>query len=277
MSKNSGSKLRFLLCWMGLLSALAAIQPAGGADNCPTAGDEIATDRPDVTNSSRVVPFGSLQAENGVDWTAGHGFAVHHQFDAIDGTNTRLRLGIAQCTEFLVDAPNYWRALNSSQPTGFSDVVVSFKRQLPAPLGFDLSATAGAGFPTGSTRISGHGYEPYIQFPWSHEIADGWGLAGMFTLFWFPSEPRQDPTFEPTLSLERALGPSADLFIEYVGDYSHERPSQVLDTGGAWRFTRTQQIDFHAGFGLNSSSVDHYFGVGYSLRLDGLFGGTNSP
>ena len=36
------------------------------ADSCPGIGDEIATDRPDVTNSSIVVPAGSLQIENGV-------------------------------------------------------------------------------------------------------------------------------------------------------------------------------------------------------------------
>jgi hypothetical protein len=36
---------------------------------------------------------------------------------------------------------------------------------------------------------------------------------------------KQNPTFEPTLSLERAFGPSADLFVEYVGDYDHhDRP-----------------------------------------------------
>jgi hypothetical protein len=33
------------------------------------------------------------------------------------------------------------------------------------------------------------------------------------------------------------------------------------------------------GFGLNSSTVDHYFGIGYSFRLDEFFGGPvgNSP
>src|ERR1700741_4383952 len=36
------------------------------ADRCPAAADEIATDRPDVTNSSVVVPSGSIQSENGV-------------------------------------------------------------------------------------------------------------------------------------------------------------------------------------------------------------------
>jgi len=40
---------------------------AAAADDCPTSKDEIATDRPDVTNSSLVVPTGSLQAENGVN------------------------------------------------------------------------------------------------------------------------------------------------------------------------------------------------------------------
>ena len=33
------------------------------SESCPTASDEIATDRPDVTNSSLVVPVGSFQSE----------------------------------------------------------------------------------------------------------------------------------------------------------------------------------------------------------------------
>jgi hypothetical protein len=268
MQNRSYTQLRFLLCWMLVLLPLAGgARIARGADGCPTAADEIATDRPDVTNSSLVVPLGSLQVENGVDWT------VRHGSNAIDGTNTRLRLGVAHCTEFLIDVPNYSGSLNGRQSSGFSNVVVSFKRQLPVPFGFDLSATAGAGFPSGSSNISGRGYQPYIQFPWSRSIAEGWGVTGMFTLVWFPSESIRNPTFEPTLSLEREFGSSADMFVEYVGDYDHQRPAQLLDGGGAWRFTKTQQLDFHVGVGLNSSTVDHYFGIGYSFRLDGLFGG----
>ena len=267
MLNRSDTHLRFLLCCMLLLSALAdCTSVARGAEGCPTAADEIATDRPDVTNSSLVVPRLSLQVENGVDWT------VRHGSNALNGTNTRLRLGVAHCTEFLIDIPNYFGSLNGSQPSGFSNLVVSFKRQLPVPLGFDLSATAGVSFPSGSSKISGHGYQPYIQFPWSHSIGEGWGVEGMFTLIWFPSESTRNPTFEPTLSVEREFGPSADMFVEYVGDYDHQRPAQLLDGGGTWRFTRAQQLDFHMGFGLNSSTVDHYFGIGYSFRLDGLFG-----
>jgi hypothetical protein len=241
---------------------------AFAANGCPTSVSEISADRPDVTNSSQVVPYGSLQAENGVDWTVREGSNV------VSGSETRLRLGIAQCTEVLADVPTYFYSLNGRASSGFSDFVVSIKRELSVPFGFHLSATGGLGFPSGSGRIASKGYEPYMQFPWSHEIGDGWEAAGMFTVTWFPSESAQNPTFETTLSLERALGSSADTFIEYVGDYDHQRPRQVVDMGGALRFTKTQQLDFHVGFGLNSNSVDHYFGIGYSFRLDDLFGGS---
>jgi hypothetical protein len=273
MFEKFRSASRLLLCGALVFAIVRSTRASCQADECPTDADEIATDRPDVTNSSVVVPFGSLQAENGIDWS------VRHVSNVLDGTTTRLRLGVAHCTEFLIDVPSYFESLNGSQSSGFSDVVASFKRQLPVPFGFDLSATAGLGFPSGSSEISGRGYQPYIQFPWSHEIGWGWGVGGMFTLTWFPSESARNPTFEPTLELERQIGNSADMFVEYVGDYDHERPSQVLDTGGAWRLTKTQQIDFHAGFGLNSRSVDHYFGIGYSIRFDSLFGGSarNSP
>jgi hypothetical protein len=76
------------------VAAAPALVLAGG---CPTSASEIATDRPDVTNSSLVVPAGSLQSENGINTTR-HG--LDKTFDA---TNSRLRLGIANCVEILVD------------------------------------------------------------------------------------------------------------------------------------------------------------------------------
>jgi hypothetical protein len=277
MTNKLCPSLRLLLGCTVVLSALvSSMRAASGGDACPTDANEIATDRPDITNSSLVVPLGSLQAENGLDWT------VRDGSNALDATNTRARFGIAQCTELLIDVPSYFGSFNGSQPSGFSNLVVSLKRQLPVPFGFDLSATGGLGFPTGAARVAGRGYQPYMQFPWSHGFTAGWELTGMFTLFWSPSESSQSLVFQPTLSLERALGRSADVFMEYVGDFDHQPPAHLLDGGGAWRFTKTQQIDVHIGVGLNRSSsalngvpAAQYFGIGYSFRLDGLFG--NAP
>ena len=55
------------------------------------------------------------------------------------------------------------RSTNASQSFGFSDVVVSFKRQLPLPFGFDLSATAGIGFSSGSSKAAAT--IPTFSFP----------------------------------------------------------------------------------------------------------------
>lgn len=55
------------------------------ADSCSSVKDEISTDRPDVTNSSLVVPAGSLQIDDGVNFSARDGDRF------VDGTNTRVR------------------------------------------------------------------------------------------------------------------------------------------------------------------------------------------
>src|SRR5438105_14798029 len=83
-----------------------AIVEASAAEYCPDTQSEIQTDRPDVTNSSFVVPNGSLQAENGINLTA------RRASRSIDGTNTRIRLGVASCIELLADLPDYFRSVH---------------------------------------------------------------------------------------------------------------------------------------------------------------------
>jgi outer membrane putative beta-barrel porin/alpha-amylase len=84
---------------------------------------------------------------------------------------------------------------------------VSAKRQFGLPPGdFNLSMTAGLALPTSAEKVSGRGYDPYIQIPWSRELSEPWSLSGMFTVTWFTSEPTQNPTFEQTFAVERLLG-----------------------------------------------------------------------
>jgi hypothetical protein len=145
---------------VSLLACVGAVSAA--AEGCPTAKDEIATDRPDVTNSSLVVPTGSLQSENGVNVSARDGARI------FDGTNSRLRLGIAPCLEVLVDAPNYFAVFSGEGDSGATDVAPAIKWQIsPIPGKVDLSIVVGAGLPTGTPSVAGRGVEPYVQLPWS--------------------------------------------------------------------------------------------------------------
>src|ERR1700738_2526462 len=241
------------------------------AESCPTTKNEISTDRPDVTNSSLVVPAGSLQIENGINSNARDGGRF------VDGTNTRLRAGIANCLEVLVDVPTYFANVRGPEGSGFSDVAPALKWQIsPIPGKVDLSAVFGVALPTGSAGIAGRGAQPYLQFPWSWELRGGWGLSGMLTEFIRPSDRTRLIT-EATFVIEKKVTERASLFVEYVGDYPENgSPSQLVNSGGVYRLSPNQQVDFHIALGLNHHAPSYIVGIGYSVRFDELFSAKRS-
>jgi hypothetical protein len=265
LERVSGRTLRIsLVLLFTVASAIGA-----RADGCPTATDEIATDRPDVTNSSVVVPLGSFQSENGVNLSSRNGSQI------IDGTNTRWRVGIASCLELLVDLPTYSTPVRGSGSSGFSDVSPAIKWQIsPTPGKFDSSVVVGVGLPTGTVDIAGRGAQPYLQTPWSWELNGGWGVSGMLTEFFRPSDAVIPRITEATFAIEKDVTDKTSLFVEYVGDYAERAsPSQLLNSGGLYRLSPTQQIDFHIAFGLDHNAPSYSVGVGYSFRFDGVFAG----
>jgi hypothetical protein len=98
--------------------------------------------------------------------------------------------------------------------------------------------------PTGASGISGHGYNPSVQFPRSREIGGGWSLSGMFAQFWFAGQ-KSNAISEAALSWSGQSVPTPICSVEYVGDYpNHHAPSQFINTGGAYRLTGAQQAIF---------------------------------
>jgi Putative MetA-pathway of phenol degradation len=259
---GSRSLRRFVLAAIVSLTAAQA-----RAESCPTPHDEMATDRPDVTNSSVVVPVGSFQSENGVDANGRDGGR------AIDGTNTRWRLGLAPCVEVLVDVPSYFASVKVPGASGWTDVAPAVKWQIsPVPGKIDLSMTVGAALPTGTFAIAGRGLQPYLQFPWSWQLRDGWSVGGMITEFFRPVDFSARQITETTFVIEKELTEKIAVFAEYVGDYPKDSgPSLQINSGAVYRLTPTQQIDFHVAVGLNHNAPSYIVGVGYSFRIDGLF------
>jgi hypothetical protein len=213
------------------------------------------------------VPVGSLQNENGMNISRQNGA------DMFDGTNSRWRLGIAPCLEVLADVPNYVGTFRGSGPSGFGDVTPAVKWQVsPIPGRFDISITAGAALPTGATAIAGPGVQPYLQFPWSIELGGGWAVNGMETNFFVPSSPTVKFSNQSPFVIEKEITERSFLFVEYIGDYAvHGGTSHLFNSGGGYRITDNQQIDFHIAFGLNGNAPTYIFGIGYSFRLDRLF------
>jgi hypothetical protein len=166
-----------------LAFSLAALAPLHG-QNQPTTADTlapIATDRPSVTNSSVVVPSGSVQAENGFLETNSQGQSI------VDGSETLLRFGVSTRTELRFTLPDYFYNLSAGggRGSGLGDLAVGVKEQLgPTPGGFNVSATLFLSLPTGANAVSSGGYDPGLQVAWSRGLSSKWTAAGMLSLYW---------------------------------------------------------------------------------------------
>jgi hypothetical protein len=249
---------------------LAGTVPLHGQDqpaNVDSAGP-IVTDRPAVTDSSVVVPPGSLQVENGFLETGSGGQSV------FDGPESLVRFGVTKRTELRFTVPDYFYNLNTSggPGTGFGDLAVGVKEQLgPTPGKFDVSVVLFLSFPTGATTVSSGGYDPGLQVPWSRALSANWTAAGMFSVYWPTQGRTRNVTGETTFLLDRQLTKPWDAFVEYAGDFPEVGgPRHLLHFGTALKITEQQQIDFHVGVGLSAAAMDHLIGIGYSCRFQAI-------
>jgi hypothetical protein len=228
----------------------------------------IVTDRPDVTEASVVVPKGSLQIENGATWTSDRGSQT------FDLSESLIRLGLSPRTEIRVVVPNYLGGISGANTNGFADIALGMKQQIgPLPGGFDLAVIIAVSLPTGVTQVSSHGYDPFIKFPWSKELRNGWSVGGMQSLFWNTEDRKRNGDWEPTFYIEKEITKPWDAFAEYAGDFSQRGgPREIAHFGTAYRITPNQQVDFHFGFGVSNAAPNRFFAVGYSFRIDKLWG-----
>jgi outer membrane putative beta-barrel porin/alpha-amylase len=256
--------------WALFLSIMApTIAPRASAQPCgANAQSPIATDRPQITSSSIVVPCGSLQFENGFQETGNEGQR------GFDFPETSVRFGIANKTELRLEFPEYFQNDNTGAgfASGLGDLSVGFKQQLgPTRGGFDVSVIPSVSFPTGANAISSHGYDPTVQVPWSHSFKKNWTAAGMFSLMWPTQGPRRNLTGQSSVYIDRQLTQPWDAYVEYSGAFPQRGgPQHVIDFGTAYKLSPHQQLDFHWNFGLSSAVPDHSIGFGYSFRLQAI-------
>ena len=228
------------------------------------AGSTIATDRPQITNSSVVVPCGSLQLENGFEETTTSG---QHGYDLPE---TSIRLGIARRTELRLAVPDAY----FPNPAGVGDLVVGLKQQLGPVHGFDVSVIPSLSLPTGANAISSHGYDPSVSIPWSRSLSKTWTVAGQFALLDPTVSYRHDLTGQASVYFDDQLTGPWDAYLEYSGAFPERGgPQHILDFGTAYKLSPHQQLDLHCGFGLSSAAPTLVVGIGYSARFQ-VFGRT---
>jgi hypothetical protein len=243
-----------------LLALLAVGFAFGQAPASDATASPISTDRPAVTDSSVVVPSGSIQVENGFADTVSQGQRT------LDGPETWVRIGVASKTELRLIAPDYFGP--QGMGSGFGDLAVGVKQQLGPVFGFDVSLVLTLSLPTGARAISSHGYDPSAQLPWSRSLSANWTAAGMLSVYGPTEDGHRRVTGETTFLVDRQLTKKCDAFVEYVGDFpEYGGPRHLMHFGSAWKLTANQQVDVHFGVGVSSAAVDRLIGVGYSFRF----------
>jgi hypothetical protein len=249
-----------------LVTGSAALQAKAQA--CPVnAQSTIATDRPQITNSSVVVPCGSVQFENGFQET-GNGDQRSFDFPEI-----WVRIGIANKTELRLAVPDYF--YNDDTASGlanrFGDLGVGFKHHLGTRRGFDVSLIPSVSLPTGANLISSHGYDAALQLPWSRSLSKNWTAAGQFSVMWLTEAGLHNLTGQSSVYFDRQLTSPWDSYVEYSGAFPQRGgPQHTIDFGTAYKPSPHQQLDFHCGFGLSAAAPDHTIGFGYSVRFQAI-------
>lgn len=253
------------------LIALLAATTCLAAPDQPASSDSpspIATDRPAVTDSSVVVPVGSLEFENGFLET---GVGGQQGFDFPE---TLVRFGIAPKTELRFTAPDDYQNFNTGLgfAFGLGDLALGIKQQLgPTPGGFDISLVLSLSMPTGAHSISSHGYDPQVQLPWSRQLSPNWTAAGMLSVYWPTQGTTRNVNGQTTFLFDQQLTKLWDAFAEYAGDFPQRGgPQHLVHLGTAYKVTPQQQLDFHVGFGLSAAAVDRFIGFGYSFRFQAV-------
>jgi len=282
---------------IGIAALCVSLQ--GAAQEPENESPELVTDRPDLTESSSVVPKGTVQLETGWSMeefdTPGGKLRAHHF------PSTLARIGLHERMELRIGwGGGQWQKLDLDREevtsSGAGDMQIGTKMALWNE-SINLPETAlifGVSLPTGTTcraaeqlgnRIycnsfnlySSRRYDPSAIVAMSKTLNErlslGWNLG---TAWLTEREDNGDLDTLPRGIYSVALGISATaragFFFEFFGDTSltgASRPSNSFDGGMTFLVLPNLQLDASAGKGISSEAPDWFIGAGISFRLPG--------
>jgi hypothetical protein len=240
------------------------------------AGDEIVTDRPDVSESSEVVGKGRYQVETSVvslrDDAAGARLRVVN-------TPTLLGIGLAETVELRVETDGYTRLrAEGSAParaSGMADTALGVKWHMQDGDDDDFVPSVAwllhADFSTGAKAFRGQGVRPSLRVVAEWELPQGWSVGAMPGVFSDKNEVGERYTAGLlAVVLGKEFTPQWRGFVEFAGEQfasaRHGGNVTSWDAGVAWMVNKDVQLDFSISRGISQSAVDASAGVGLSVR-----------
>lgn len=234
--------------------------------------EEMITDRPDQTESSSLVPKGSLQVETGAFYESVEESGFETQ---VTGYNTSLfRYGLFENLElrlgFDVQEVNF-RFRNQEiqgQETGLSPLLLGAKigiareNGIIPEMGFlghiYLPFSASSQYKPETTGVD-------FRFAFSHTLSERSGLAYNIGAKWRDDNP--EATYIFTLSYAYAISEKFGFFVEYFSDFPEDWMAvHSFDGGFTYSIKPNIQLDAYAGRGISEDSP-FLAGAGISFRI----------
>ena len=230
-----------------LLFAALAIAPVATAQ-------PIATDRPDFTESTEVVPLRRVQVEAGTtaEWADDQ--------SALSGPELLVRWAPFSRIEMRLEAPDY----STAGDGGFGDAAVGAKVQLGPRYGLGFAVIGMVTILVGDTARSAGGLDPSLTATLSRDLAPGVGLGLQGAAAWISGEERVDLML--TLVAGADLSEHVGAFVELAAADIAGDPGLILHHGYTLSLSPNAQFDAHAGVGLAGGAPDAFVGLGFAIR-----------
>ncbi len=254
---------------------------------------DMATDRPDQTETSSVVPPGWLQIEAGFsrnDLRFSSGGTEFHKEAEYALPDVLLRLGINDHFEFRFESGYSYldrRRDFISLDTGDDPSVVNTGAGfLPLSAGLKTALSDEQGllpeaafifmlaFPgTGAAAFDLDGVASEARLSCSHTLSDRFSLGYNLGLGWDGSSAAYTGFY--SLALGASLGEPFGAYVEMYGDLAAERtPVHRMDGGLTWLAIPDLQLDLSGGYTLkpplrhfDRDETEYYLALGCSWRL----------
>lgn len=253
--------------------AMACAAAGSGVEEVP----EMATDRPDFTESAVVVPLRALQVETGLSWERALG-----DLSTFTAPEALVRYSPAPRTELRFEVPNYARAEvpddrawdpagGSRDPltkSGFGDPAFGAKLQM-GPIGaVDAAVIVMASVPWAETEFTTDGLNPEVALTASRGIGARFSLGAQGTAAWVGEASERERVLGGTVVAGAALTPAWGAFLEIaVESEENAEAATLLHHGYTRALGDNLQLDLHGGIGLSDRAPDHFVGAGFSARL----------
>jgi hypothetical protein len=244
---------------------------------------EMATDRPDKTESAYTLDAGHYQIEMDLlSYTCDRSSAggEHLTTKALAIAPINLKVGVLNNLDLQIIAETYNiqrtkdRDTNrSTRVSGFGDLLLRCKTNLWGNDGGPsaLSVMPFVKLPTNQHDLGNGALEGGIIFPFAMELPADWGFGAQAELDWLQDSTRSDyhGEFINTVTVSHDIVGKLAGYVELFSNLSTERGAKwiaTFDFGFTYAITRDIQLDAGMNVGLTDAADDLNPFLGLSLR-----------